>query len=328
VKLAVVIVTRNEEWHIDGCLESVFNALEPFSETPVVVVDSDSTDATVTIANRYPVTIYRYRGLHQCAAAGRRVGFDRVEAEYVLFLDGDCALHQEWLVPAVNVMDTHPHVAIVYGKRVEIFEGHSDTSSSGPSADEYHLGGNALYRADVLQLVGGFNPFILGDEEGELLGRIQAAGYRAIGTTAVMVTHYTIRKDSLKGFLHRKRRGFTRGVGQVLRLALSQGLFTYHVRRLNRYVLTLAFFITGVIAIAATGLRQSMIPGLLWLALGALAFCLLAIRRASVRQALYITLDWAIVAVDLLPGFLQPLRPSTSFKPEIDVVTPGFPRSV
>ncbi|WP_309713282.1 glycosyltransferase, partial [Pseudolysinimonas sp.] len=50
-KLSVIVTTFNEEINVAECLESVLWADE------IVLVDSFSTDRTVTIAQRFPVTI-------------------------------------------------------------------------------------------------------------------------------------------------------------------------------------------------------------------------------------------------------------------------------
>src|SRR5205085_1208642 len=101
--LAVVVVTRNEERRIGRCLDSVFRALEAYPNTRVVVVDSGSTDDTIHVAQRYPATVCRYCGPVRSPAAGRRIGSQQVDAQCVMFLDGDRALPPEWWRAALRL---------------------------------------------------------------------------------------------------------------------------------------------------------------------------------------------------------------------------------
>lgn len=52
-KISVVIITKNEEKHIEECLESVQWADE------IIVVDSFSTDATVEICRKYTDKVFQ-----------------------------------------------------------------------------------------------------------------------------------------------------------------------------------------------------------------------------------------------------------------------------
>lgn len=317
-ELGVVIIARNEERHIEACLSAVMEAVRPFPGTPVILVDSDSSDDTVKIAKPFPVTVYRYRAARLTAAAGRRIGFERVHARYVLFADGDCRIEANWLRLAVSLMQNAPQAAVVYGARREVFEGVAqEFKSAGPAPEDYDLGGNALYRADVLKMVGGFNPFIVAEEEGELLARIQAAGYGAVRTREVMITHHTLPKDSMREFWRRYRRA-SRGRGQVLRLAIRQGLLPYHARRFNRYLLTLAYLTIGAILGATGAMFMAPILPILWICLGVLAFVGLCIRRRSLRSAVLITADWTLTGTTILWDFLRPPVEPASFSAVVE----------
>lgn len=317
--VGVVVISRNEERHIEACLRSVLDTLRDWPTTPVVLVDSNSTDDTVAIAQRFPITIYRYRAVVFTAAAGRRIGFERIRAKYVLFVDGDCCIEAPWLMRAIEAMESSPRAAVIYGARRDAFN-EGPVRSREPAPDDYGLGGNALYRAAVLREVDGFNPFIVAEEEGELLGRIQAAGYHAVRVPEVMLTHHTVPKDTVSGVLRRQRRGLGRGRGQVLRLAIEQGLFLYHAHRFNRYLLTLAYLAAGLAsAVAGALLVQPWVP-LLWLSLGVLAFAWLWFRRGSLRSASWIASDWLLVAAGIVGDFVRrPPRPER-FDPLVERV--------
>jgi glycosyltransferase involved in cell wall biosynthesis len=315
----VVVIARNEERHIAACLEAVLHAIGNLPQTQVIVVDSGSTDRTVQIARAYPVQIYRYAGPKYSAAAGRRVGFERARAQYVLFVDGDCCMEPGWIEVGLERLEADLDAAVVYGRRREVFEdGTARAAHGAPAAEEYGLGGNALYRSDALRSAGGFNPYLIAGEEGELLGRLAAAGYRAIAIPRTMFTHHTLAKSSVRGFVSRLRRGLARGRGQTLRVAIGQGLFLYQARRLNRYLSMLAYLFAGMIAGAVALVLHRPAWLAAWVACGAMAFLVLWLRRRSLRSAAYIFADWIVVALHLPADFLRrPSRPER-FSPTVE----------
>jgi glycosyltransferase involved in cell wall biosynthesis len=317
--LAVVVITRNEALHIGACLESISQAIAAFPEAPVVVVDSNSNDDTIAVATRYPVTVYQYRAPLLTAAAGRRIGFEKVRAQYVLFVDGDCCIEAGWVKVAVELMNESPDVAVIYGTRREVFEGVSpDFRSAGPAPEEYGLGGNALYRSKSLRQAGGFNPFLISREEEELLGRLQALGYRDLQIHELMVTHHTIPKDTVQGFIRRRRRGMTWGIGQVLRLNLGRKQFAHYLLQYNRYILTFLYLVSGIaLGVVGVLLNQPSFP-IVWLLVGATAFILLWMKRRSMRSAIYLVVYWLIMAIGMVVGFLKTPKPLDSFTPLVE----------
>jgi glycosyltransferase involved in cell wall biosynthesis len=318
-RLSVVVIARNEERHIGQCLDALMHALQSMPGTPVILVDSGSTDRTVEIASAYPVEIYSYAGPVYSAAAGRRVGFERTDTRYVLFVDGDCCIEPGWIEVALRQLEHDQSAAVVYGARREVFEGTTgEAAAAAPAAKEYGLGGNALYRAGVLRSAGGFNPYLKAGEEAELLGRIVALGYHPVATPEVMFTHYTLPKSSVVGFTERLRRGLARGLGQTLRLGIRQGLFIYHARRLNRYLITLAYLSAGILALLASLVSRDATWFAAWTAAGLAAFALLCWKRRSVRGATYIVADWICIAVHLPLDFLRAPPDPRHFAPVVE----------
>ncbi len=81
-KISVVVITLNEEKNIDDCLRSVRWADE------IIVVDSFSTDTTVSLARNYTSHVIqrRWPGM---VGIQRNEGLEMAASEWVLFLDAD-----------------------------------------------------------------------------------------------------------------------------------------------------------------------------------------------------------------------------------------------
>ena len=179
-------------------------------------------------------------------------------------------------------------------------------------------------RFAALRQVGGFHPYLTAEEEGEIIGRLRAAGYRTELTPELMITHFTTRKDSWPGTRRRIARGMVLGTGQVLRVALRDGLFTYHARRHNRALVTLAYLLVAAALAVAVPFGAPGWLELSWLAFGIIAFMALWWRHgAGMRSALYIAGDWLFGAIGIVLGFLRPPPDPRKFEPRVEIVRAG-----
>lgn len=86
-KISVVIITKNEETNIKGCLESVLWADE------IIVVDSGSTDKTIQICNEFNVKLFmqEWEGF----AEQKKYALSLASNEWVLSLDADERVSRE-----------------------------------------------------------------------------------------------------------------------------------------------------------------------------------------------------------------------------------------
>ena len=80
--ISAVILTKNEEQNITKCLDSVKWCDE------IIVVDDNSEDQTIEIAEKYKTTIYK-RSLNNDFSAQRNFGLSKTKNEWVLFVDAD-----------------------------------------------------------------------------------------------------------------------------------------------------------------------------------------------------------------------------------------------
>ena len=80
-RLALLIITFNEETNIKACIESASFADE------IIVVDSGSTDGTVAIAEELGAKVYYHK--MTSFAEQRNIALENTTADWVLFLDAD-----------------------------------------------------------------------------------------------------------------------------------------------------------------------------------------------------------------------------------------------
>lgn len=91
--ISIVVPARNEEDKIGELLSSIEN--NNFTEYEVIVVDGNSRDRTVEVAESYGARVIS--GPLRGTAAARNVGWKEAKHDYVYFLDADSELPENAL---------------------------------------------------------------------------------------------------------------------------------------------------------------------------------------------------------------------------------------
>lgn len=82
--ISVIVIAKNEEEVIGGCLESVEWADE------VVILDTGSIDKTTEVAEKYGAKVYKYEGPKEIDySAWRNFALKKITGNWVLYLDAD-----------------------------------------------------------------------------------------------------------------------------------------------------------------------------------------------------------------------------------------------
>jgi glycosyltransferase involved in cell wall biosynthesis len=111
VDLTVVVPAFNVGRYIADCLDSITEQ-GAWQRSQVLVVDDGSTDDTAAVVAAYAAEHPRVLLVQRSnggpgAGAARNTGFDLVDTEYVMFLDGDDELAPGGLGTLVAVLDEH-----------------------------------------------------------------------------------------------------------------------------------------------------------------------------------------------------------------------------
>lgn len=108
-RIGLVAIGRNEGERLILCLKSLIEHLP--EDTPIVYVDSSSTDGSVEAAKSFDVTVIELdSSIPLSAARGRNTGFNYLvenfpQLEYVQFIDGDCELLPGWIEKALEAIE-------------------------------------------------------------------------------------------------------------------------------------------------------------------------------------------------------------------------------
>lgn len=194
--IAVVVIGRNEGRRLLRCFESLLSQTKK-----IVYVDSGSTDGSVKAAQQLGIEVISLdMTLPFTAARARNLGFKQVvniypDINYVQFVDGDCVVYQAWLSSALAFLEQNEHVAVVCGRRKEIFPENSiyntlcDIEWDTPIGEAKACGGDALMRVAALKAVNGYREDLIAGEEPELCIRLRKAHWHIWRLDANMTQH-------------------------------------------------------------------------------------------------------------------------------------------
>lgn len=301
--LSVVVPTYNEEDRIETCLDSILAAVEDDPSVEVIVVDSNSTDRTVELARRFPVTVLRIPDDDLTTpGAGRYVGHQRATGDQLLFVDGDMRISGEWLDRARRVLDQRDDVAGL--------DGHLNTAEATAAEPVEALRGVVIYDADVLDQVDGFDPFLRALEDVELGYRITEAGYDVRRLPLVAASHpYSPGAAEL---LRRWRNGYYFGIGQAVRKNVRSPRTVW--KFVDRYRYRAAFY--GWLGVGAASLLVQPALALIWFAVSLVMFAADVAweGRADAIQRLG---KYVLSSAGFVRGFFMPPPEHSEFPVEV-----------
>lgn len=192
MSIAGIVIGRNEGARLIACLDALKGV------SPLIYVDSGSTDGSVAAAQARGAQVVELDMTQPFTAArARNAGLAALpnETRLVQFLDGDCVVQAGWIAQAQAFLDAEPEVAVVCGRRREMFPNASvyngliDAEWDTPVGDALACGGDALMRVDALRAVGGYNADLIAGEEPDLCVRLRQAGWRVWRLDAEMTAH-------------------------------------------------------------------------------------------------------------------------------------------
>ena len=262
MKISVVLTTKNEEAFIGELLESLMHQEEPYE---VIIIDSDSTDKTQDIIKEY---IQKNKNIKLFIHPGTRAesmncGIKQATGDAVAFIGGDDVADKNWIKEVRNALNS---TDIVVGKLVT---GGDDRFKTLANVKLFHKGVNisypgcnTTYKKEILDKLGGFDPWFFSAEDLELNYRAVDAGY-TIAENDNAVVYYRPR-NSIYSFL---KQSFWYGTGRKLLGLKYESMWGQH-------------------SISDTMQTQFSVLGVIRLSLGFLGYvyCTVTIRKYDVKE--------------------------------------------
>ena len=312
-----VVIGRNEGARLLACLASLQGQVRR-----IIYVDSGSQDGSpgaATAAGAELVVLETDRPF--TAARARNAGLKRLaegegpQADFVLFLDGDCSLREGFLSAALEAFGREADLVVVCGRRRERFPQLSvynrlcDREWNTPVGEALACGGDALMRLQPVLAIGGYREDLIAGEEPELCQRLRRVGGRIRRIDAEMTWHDAAMTRFAQFWRRSKRAGHAFAEGAALHGAGPDGHWRAETRR--------ALFWGAVLPLASIGMGLISWPGFLLLLAFPLQMARLAWRwraegRAGAEAAIFTTIGKipeAIGAIGFCLGRLRGKRP-------------------
>lgn len=197
--IGAIAIGRNEGERLLRCLKSLVGELP--EGTPIVYVDSGSTDNSIAMAKSLGVKVVELdMSLPFTMARGRNAGLKYLlehfpNLKYIQFIDGDCEIIPDWVEKAIATLESDEKLAIVCGRRRERFPDASiynrlaEMEWNTPIGEAKFCGGDATIRITAIKQVNGYNESMICGEEPEMCIRLRQLGWKIWRIDADMTLH-------------------------------------------------------------------------------------------------------------------------------------------
>jgi len=112
---SVIIRAYNEEEHIGRLLSGLLQ--QTVRDVEIILVDSGSADATLSIVSRFPVNIIHIKPEQFTFGRSLNYGCDAATSPFLIFASAHVfPVYPDWLGQMIKGFDD-PKVALVYGKQ-------------------------------------------------------------------------------------------------------------------------------------------------------------------------------------------------------------------
>jgi GT2 family glycosyltransferase len=201
---SIVILNHNAAHATLRCLRSIHRTTD-FSDVEIIVVDNGSSKDDVEKLTSYqkPNLTYLLQDENLMVSKGRNLGGSKARGEFILFLDNDMALPDNWLQPLVSscenfeyvatspkVVDIRPNDDHVRFRSTVIKDGHLVEMYDDEVRECACLPGGAtfVYRK-VWEQFPFDEYFVYGLEDYDWCMRVRSAGHKLVNTPAVVFNH-------------------------------------------------------------------------------------------------------------------------------------------
>lgn len=192
-RFSIVVPFFNESAKIGKAVEAISRIRWDANDFEVILVDNMSTDKSREICEHHLSAVKHKQLLscetHRSSYAARNTGWRLARGKYIVFIDADCIADQNILLEYDRAIlsDTSNQVGIYAGciepfrredaTNIELYSAerkllNQDSAVKGWAYRPFAQTANAAFPREVLDRVGGFNPYLTSGGDGELCWRI------------------------------------------------------------------------------------------------------------------------------------------------------------
>ena len=247
--------------------------------------------------------------------ASAQLGYQYSSGDYVLLIDGDMVLHEQFLRCALDCLEENPTVAGVGGfvREMNLINEESRLRvlrhrHMKPGRVD-RLNGGGLYRRAAIDSVGYIADRNLHSfEEFELGVRLRARGWKLLQLPESAVDHHGYVVGGYHLMRLRQRTGYARGAGELLRGMIGRGYF-WEILRVRALLVSalvavwLTLLMITPLLLPVTGTRGTVV---LLAILASSPVILMSIKYRSWRMGFFCVVNWIANLIATVRGFTLP----------------------
>ena len=210
-RLSIIIRCYNEEEHIGRLLSGIMQQTE--KDLEVILVDSGSTDATLSIASRYPVRVVHISPKNFSFGRSLNTGCAAASGDFLVFASAHVyPIYEDWLEKLIKPLE-EPRVALSYGgqrgatvtkySEHQVFAHWFPEVSNSDQSHPFCNNANAAVRRSVWERFP-YNEALTGLEDLDWATRVMRAGHKLAYVADASIVH--LHDESPSRILNRYRR--------------------------------------------------------------------------------------------------------------------------
>jgi glycosyltransferase involved in cell wall biosynthesis len=198
--ISVIVAAYNAEAYLGQTLNSLL--AQKNVQIEIIVINDGSTDETAQIAESYGAPVQVYSQDNKGLPSARNAGLAHASGEYIFFFDADDLLIEDTLSAQLLFLKTHPKAGCVFvdyanfsglpgnnepshfSECVELMHYFSLLNNPGELLltaeqarelllkENFAIAGSGLYRREVIEEIGGFDPELKACEDFHLYYRV------------------------------------------------------------------------------------------------------------------------------------------------------------
>lgn len=212
--ISVIIINHNGKQFLQKCLSSLLATNYPNFE--VIFVDNGSSDDSVEYVKSYfkdQRVSFVINDKNRGVPGGRNIGFEKARGAYVVFLDNDTEVEQNWLKELLRVFESDSRIAVAQSKLLRMVERNRfdhagdyltpfgflyERSNQAIDKGQFDKvedilsakGAATMIKSSVFKELGMYDDeYFMYQEETDFCFRVRLAGYRVVFAPKSIVWH-------------------------------------------------------------------------------------------------------------------------------------------
>jgi glycosyltransferase involved in cell wall biosynthesis len=273
--VSIILAVRNEEEHLDRCLESLVALDYPADKIEILLVDGLSSDRTIEIIDRWSSRDSRIRKLanpRRIVSTAMNIGLRESRYDLILWTSGHVFLQLTHLRQCLKTMTKTGAAAVGGVLRTEAFSPIGKINATilssrfGVGNAAHRIGGQsgwvpavtmALYKKDAIVAAGAWGEKVPRSQDNDLHDRMNKLGAKSYLDSEIRPIYLC--RETLSGLL---KQSWTNGYWNVMLTKMKRRGF--HVRHFVPMIFVLFLFSLGLLSFFS-GISLKLLLGILLL---------------------------------------------------------------